>query len=510
MSSIIDTQWNTPYSGEEIDTALDKASELSALASGWTIIKSSATSKVDLNNLRTPGNYTIDYFINGSSHFSMYKPINISVSSIDGVITQSAFLINGVVTRTAKNAKAWNAWELNTDISEVRFGTSYPTYPTKGMLFIDTNTNSMFIYNNKWCEVKPWGTMDPSVYDQNNIKIDLYNYIGVMLETLINTDDFDYKYTYNDVINHMKSVDVHVTASEKSVWNGKLSIKQANELMAEILNNAKKYVDGTNRDSLELLNTINTSQTKLMNDFDKHINPPATVTINLHVTAEEKAVWNAKANNDHTHILDGNVSIDGSQIVSGFISEDRIPDEAVFKVVKVSTDKERFRLTRNDVSLYDAVMVATKPISFYYVIDINNLNNEAGYELYSSNASNNLKWDNVINTPTTLAGYGITDAYTKNQIQSIEDETYENIFNYVANRLNSINSVTVDGVTRSIKDQFQIHEDKIKSLQSDINAVYKYNSSSTTKGVIEGSLAAIQSIFNDLDSLQESVNALLD
>ena len=46
----------------------------------------------------------------------------------------------------------------------------------------------------------------------------------------------------------------------------------------------------------------------------------------------------------------------------------------------------------------------------YVIVDTAKLNEAAGYELLVNVAGTNIAWSRITGTPTTLAGYGITDA----------------------------------------------------------------------------------------------------
>ena len=50
-----------------------------------------------------------------------------------------------------------------------------------------------------------------------------------------------------------------------------------------------------------------------------------------------------------------------------------------------------------------------------------------------------LDWNDVINAPTTLSGYGITDAYTKTEVDEIEVGTYGDIDGGTASAIYLIN-----------------------------------------------------------------------
>lgn len=140
-----------------------------------------------------------------------------------------------------------------------------------------------------------------------------------------------------------------------------------------------------------------------------------------HVTQVEKTSWNNKVDASHQHLSDGNVEIDGSDIVSGIINIARIPQGAIEKLVKVANDTERFALTLTNVQNGDSVAVlntaTSGPIYLYIVTDETKLSNTSGYTEYTSGISTNrVYWQNILNTPNSLNGYGIANAYTKDDV----------------------------------------------------------------------------------------------
>lgn len=107
-------------------------------------------------------------------------------------------------------------------------------------------------------------------------------------------------------------------------------------------------------------------------------------------------------------------AIDATWITSGTINIARLPHGALERCVVVADDAARFALTTAQVQTGDTVKVnATNKM--YFVVDDTQLSTEAGYEVYTAGTATSVDWSGVQNTPTTLAGYGITDAVNVNE-----------------------------------------------------------------------------------------------
>ena len=107
-------------------------------------------------------------------------------------------------------------------------------------------------------------------------------------------------------------------------------------------------------------------------------------------------------------------AIDASWITSGTISIERLPHGALERCVVVADDNARFALTTAQAQTGDTVKVTTTGM-MYFIVDDSKLSEEAGYEIYTAGTASSVDWSGVINKPTTLAGYGITDAVNSSE-----------------------------------------------------------------------------------------------
>lgn len=98
-------------------------------------------------------------------------------------------------------------------------------------------------------------------------------------------------------------------------------------------------------------------------------------------------------------------NVDASKI-TGVLSIDNIPKEAMPTYVRVANDTERFALTKNDVQNNDIVMVegitADDPVTMYWVIDDTKLNSPAGYQAFTAAIATAVPWTGILDKPATF------------------------------------------------------------------------------------------------------------
>ena len=110
----------------------------------------------------------------------------------------------------------------------------------------------------------------------------------------------------------------------------------------------------------------------------------------------------------HTHGSADISSIDASKL-TGTIDIARLPAAALERVVTVADQTARFKLTTATVQLGDVVKQSDTGI-MYYVTDESKLNSAAGYTEFTAGAASSVPWSGITDKPTTISGYGITDA----------------------------------------------------------------------------------------------------
>lgn len=100
--------------------------------------------------------------------------------------------------------------------------------------------------------------------------------------------------------------------------------------------------------------------------------------------------------------------------ITGMISIDNIPREAMPNTVTVQNDEERFALTKEQVQNNDVVIVegATEndPATMYWVIDDTKLNLPEGYRAFTSSIATAVPWSGVLDKPETFPPSAHTQA----------------------------------------------------------------------------------------------------
>lgn len=109
---------------------------------------------------------------------------------------------------------------------------------------------------------------------------------------------------------------------------------------------------------------------------------------------------NGKANSSHTHENEDITSLDASKITSGTISIDRLPQGALERLIVVTDDTARFKLTSATVQKGDTVKV-TSTKKMYYVVDETKLSTEEGYEIYAAGTAASVPWSGITDKPET-------------------------------------------------------------------------------------------------------------
>ena len=134
-----------------------------------------------------------------------------------------------------------------------------------------------------------------------------------------------------------------------------------------------------------------------------------SVTVNAqgHVTAGSNPTTLAgygitdAASKNHTHkIADLTDNIPASKI-TGVLSLDNIPKSAVERVVPVTDDAARLKLTNADVQNGDVVKV-TSTGQMYFVVDDTKLTTEAGYMVFSAGSAASVPWSGVSGKPSSM------------------------------------------------------------------------------------------------------------
>jgi hypothetical protein len=95
-------------------------------------------------------------------------------------------------------------------------------------------------------------------------------------------------------------------------------------------------------------------------------------------------------------------NFDASKITSGTIDIDRLPKAALERLIVVTDDTARFKLTTATVQSGDTVKV-TSTGKMYLIKDESKLSSEDGYEPYTASQASSVPWSGVTGKPSTFA-----------------------------------------------------------------------------------------------------------
>ena len=263
------------------------------------------------------------------------------------------------------------------------------------------------------------------------------------------------------VEDHILNKDIHFSSLDRAILQTRETSENAEVKFNRVTTQNKAYIDSKLNKNIEETKSLTGDIGKLELDLNDHISNEG-----LHVADDERKYWNEKAEADHTHILDGRVKIDASQVVSGVFPKEMIPDGAKEIIYKVADMIERNSLTIDDVQNGDRV--AIKDGGIYEVVDETLLAHigeggvvipaeEGAFHECSAGSGVFVDWKNVDNPPTTVAGYGITDTYTKKEADTEIDKRIEDV------------TVTLNERYETY-DLDELHR-TIKTTEADVNAI---------------------------------------
>lgn len=215
---------------------------------------------------------------------------------------------------------------------------------------------------------------------------------------------------------------------------------------------------------------------------------------NLGFTPEDsadKGVANGYAGLDTNGRLAQNV--DANKIV-GVLDISNVPAAAIEKLTIVANQTARYALTTASVQNGDTVK-QTDTGEMWYVVDDTNLSNATGYAVYTAGSASAVPWTGVTGKPTTLSGYGITDAATSTHNHS---GVYEPVFTTLPISKGGTNSGTALSNNRVMKSSGGAVVEAAaitasRALISDANGIPTHSTvTSTELGYLSGVTSAIQ------------------
>lgn len=266
-----------------------------------------------------------------------------------------------------------------------------------------------------------------------------------------------------DVSSHMEDTSIHITDTERVTWNSKASQAYVDNAISTMQSAVLAYVSSQasnfSSETTSLLSTVS----NYLSTLNDHIN-----NTTIHPSLEKQAEWDTKADSDHTHNLDGRVTVSASN-VTGTIPIERIDKSALERLEIVATEEARLALTKETVQNGDQVYVE-ESLRFYFVIDDTKLGTAEAESAFKNFAvgSSAMSWENIANKPTTIEGYGITDAYNKNQIDTKVSDINTQIDDINANITDLQDVASVD-ITETINKVSNMGSNEISQAFKDTN-----------------------------------------
>jgi hypothetical protein len=408
--------YKSQYTGEQIDLGLTTSEGIDTTTIGWFTLSSSKEDPFDLNNLVNPGNYTISYWDNGPSFPESFKgPLNIVVSKI---ITQTDALIYQIIEYIGVryirkyNGSNYESWELNTSAS-IYVGPSY-LYSTinENDVWIDTsdaNNPKFKIYREiSWVDINYSDIMVKSTYDKDNKETDLYEYMKSKVISLIG--DVFTEGSTDELTEHIANTTIHTTQEELDDWLDRVTDDDITTSKSTIESTLDTYADNNMTNLSSNKSSVEDKVSSHDSTLTTHIN-----NTTIHPDSTKQTKWSNKAEGNHTHNLDGRVKVSTSDI-SGVLPLELIDQSALERMVTVADDTARLALTTDTIQNGDQIYVEDTKV-FYFVVDDTKLGTESAFKPFATGSSY-ISWENVTNKPSTISGFGITDAQTKSTVNS--------------------------------------------------------------------------------------------
>lgn len=443
------------YNGPEVDKLLQKAYTYSVVNNGWSKLESSDTDPADLNTLVTPGNYSVSFWKNGPVQMNTSGPINICITkdSATGKVYQTIHDAGKIYIRETASSSFSNTWKEEQNDTELDISSAEPINPVDNYIWIDPSDDVPVIKIYKestgtWENISPSDMAKQSIYDNKGVKQNINTYLtNKIAEADLETAENAYE--SHIVEGEAEGNPIHVTDKEKLKWSNGISTEDAQPYITALETEMTSYADekintkATSVNSIE--STINDDKTKI----NAHINDNT-----VHLTAKQVEEFNNKAAGDHKHLNNGSVTVSASNIV-GQIPIARLDPSVLERNYTVNSYDAMLSLTKTEVQNGDSVYVNSDTPSAWFVIDDTKLGTTDAFIQYAS-PNPELTWDNIINKPTSISEYGVTDVYSKEEIDALYNEI-----------MTSLNK------SKEIADAFSANV--TTTIPSDLSDTYKNN-----------------------------------
>ena len=403
------------YSLAAMTSLLEKIESEDIYNTGWGKLESSPTNPLFVNNLTSDyiGNWTIDYASQIPAALEGIRPFNIIIYTISDVLYQMTFYKNRVWTRSYDAATTtWTTWAEGLAADSMDFSEGEPLAPGAWSLWFDASgeepvIKTFDIVNRRWLIVQPANMMRISVYDTTGKQLDFFTYMDNKMTT------YNYAASFADFESHIANTTLHVTSAEKEQWDAAVDESD----MQDMVDAAEATVEATIETKVGVAQATTSSQISTINAYQGTLDTH-TGNTTIHPNLATQADWASRAEGNHTHMSDGRVTVAAANVVSGLIDVARIPATALERNVTVADMTALLALTSSDVQEGDSVYVTTGTsggFETYFVVDESALGTMNAFLRFNLDMVE-MTWQNIVNKPTTLAGFGITDAYSKDDI----------------------------------------------------------------------------------------------
>lgn len=463
--------YNVLYDGPKIDEILGYAPHIKAVLNGWIKLNSTTELPTDFNKLINPGNYNTAYWINGPDFDGFISPLHAIITLEDNIIRQYVF-------STGYNVDAWyriynrsdstfTEWRNYKTEHNIYISENTPDNPSNFMLWLNPNNKDAVLqyYDEtigEWIKVHPDDFMDPSIYNPEDINFqDVYQYIDNKLSNLSGDGN------QVDYASHINNDTIHVTQSDKDLFNSKMTSDLLDDLMDDLLSDMLDYVvthsSGTITEVPEIVNTVK----DLSDSFKEH-----TDDTTIHPSQSQIDEWNSKSDKDHIHTGD-QIKIDATDVVDGVLDPSNFPDDVKERQVTVTTEDELLALTVNEVQNGDFILInySDTKNELLIVVDQAKLGTRDAFIPYNEIAKD-VSWDMIEDKPTKITDLGITDLMLNENVDNLQNKT-ENLLNETSETVDNANAIYENCKYQYIKDTCHL-ESEIDDTDFKLNYLYDY------------------------------------
>lgn len=463
------------YSMATLTRLLNKIRDLDITNTGWQKLSSTQQSPVFLDDLLTPGNYSITYWRQGPASVTSSIPINIVISKKNDIIYQTVFYMTTIFERLYDEPTAvWGSWAQLQGLTDSEFTNTEPLNPSDNMIWFDISTSAPIIkvFNaalGRWWYVQPDDLIKISVYDPQGIATDYFAYIANHIESAGLND------AHSVFEAHISDENIHITASERDTWNSAQDDSDMESDVNTTMNSVKDTVADLVNSARNSTEDLQNQSDTLSDAFNAHVS-----NTKIHPSHDIQNDWISKADGAHEHYLDSRVTISPDDVTGGLISVSRFDTGAMERGIDVESTTEMLALTVADVQNGDSVFNKENQFA-HFVIDQTKLGSMDAFLQYSVYQVE-FTWKNLMNKPTTISGYGITDAYTATEIDTI--------------------------VTSVVEDATKL-KDNAAALATTLSAISTPSTASALSTTISTNQSSITSVIPDVDTMMSLIGISL-